>query len=41
VLDRERDRIFNDWLAVHKGILFKSGHGGFAAERIQQHAPHV
>jgi len=26
VLDRERDRIFNDWLAVHKGILFKVVH---------------
>src|SRR5688500_16510003 len=23
MLDRERDRIFGDWLAAHKGILFK------------------
>jgi RNA polymerase sigma-70 factor, ECF subfamily len=26
VLDGERDRIFNDWLASHKGILFKVVH---------------
>jgi RNA polymerase sigma-70 factor (ECF subfamily) len=26
VLDTERDRIFNDWLAGHKGILFKVVH---------------
>jgi len=26
VLDSERDRIFNDWLAGHKGILFKVVH---------------
>jgi len=26
VLDSERDRIFNDWLADHKGILFKVVH---------------
>jgi RNA polymerase sigma-70 factor (ECF subfamily) len=26
VLDRERERIFNDWLASHKGILFKVVH---------------
>ena len=26
MLDSERDRIFNDWLAVHKGILFKVVH---------------
>jgi RNA polymerase sigma-70 factor (ECF subfamily) len=26
VLDGERDRIFNDWLAGHKGILFKVVH---------------
>jgi hypothetical protein len=23
VVDSERDRIFGDWLASHKGILFK------------------
>jgi RNA polymerase sigma-70 factor (ECF subfamily) len=26
VLDNERDRIFNDWLTSHKGILFKVVH---------------
>ena len=26
MLDGERDRIFNDWLAAHKGILFKVVH---------------
>ena len=26
MLDSERDRIFNDWLAGHKGILFKVVH---------------
>ncbi|HEU4619267.1 MAG TPA: sigma-70 family RNA polymerase sigma factor [Gammaproteobacteria bacterium] len=26
VLDRERDRIFDDWMAGHKGILFKVVH---------------
>jgi len=26
VLDSERDRIFNEWLASHKGILFKVVH---------------
>ena len=26
VLDSERDRIFGDWLAGHKGILFKVVH---------------
>jgi RNA polymerase sigma-70 factor (ECF subfamily) len=26
VLDSERDRIFNEWLAGHKGILFKVVH---------------
>ena len=26
MLDDERDRIFNDWLAGHKGILFKVVH---------------
>ena len=26
MLDDERDRIFNDWLASHKGILFKVVH---------------
>lgn len=26
MLDSERDRIFNDWLANHKGILFKVVH---------------
>lgn len=26
MLGSERDRIFNDWLAGHKGILFKVAH---------------
>jgi RNA polymerase sigma-70 factor (ECF subfamily) len=26
VLDRERDRIFGEWLSGHKGILFKVVH---------------
>ena len=26
MLDSERDRIFNEWLAGHKGILFKVVH---------------
>jgi len=35
VLDRERDRIFNDWLAVHKGILFKVVHA-YAVEHADR-----
>ncbi|HVG53627.1 MAG TPA: sigma-70 family RNA polymerase sigma factor, partial [Vicinamibacterales bacterium] len=26
MIDSERDRIFNEWLASHKGILFKVVH---------------
>jgi hypothetical protein len=32
VLDGERNRIFNEWLAGHKGILFKVVHA-YAFER--------
>jgi len=35
VLDREPDRIFNDWLAVHKGILFKVVHA-YAVEHADR-----
>jgi len=35
VLDSERDRIFNDWLANHKGILFKVVHA-YAFERADR-----
>jgi hypothetical protein len=35
VLDSDRDRIFNDWLAGHKGILFKVGHA-YASEHADR-----
>jgi RNA polymerase sigma-70 factor (ECF subfamily) len=35
VLDSERDRIFGDWLAGHKGILFKVVHA-YAFERADR-----
>ena len=35
MLDSERDRIFNDWLANHKGILFKVVHA-YAFERADR-----
>jgi hypothetical protein len=36
--DDERERVFNDWLASHKGILFKVVHA-YAFEHADRGCP--